>query len=101
MVAKKNDRRDEDVLVVVTRALRRATPELRTQLMEVVVGEMVDGGDWGSLMFWSSELSNAIEQYLLMLSRTNRAVCGHCFDGLNEELKRKLAGKISVERMVR
>jgi len=94
-VAKKSD---VDVLSVVTKALRRATPELRTELMELIVGAMVDAGDWGSIMFWSSELSNAIEQYLLMLSRTDQAVCGHCFDGLNEELKRKLVGRVEVRR---
>ena len=95
MVAKKSD---EDAVGVVTKALRHSTPELRTQLMECVVGGMIDGADWGSIMFWSSELSNAIEQYLLMLARTNRAVCGHCFDGLNEELKRKLEGRVEVRR---
>jgi hypothetical protein len=89
---------DEDVLTLITRALRHSTPELRTGAMEVVVGAMIDAGDWGSLMFWSSEISNAIEQYALMLNRTNRAVCGHCFDGLNEELKRKLEGRVEVRR---
>jgi hypothetical protein len=89
---------DEDALTLVTRALRQSTPEIRTGVMEVVVGAMVDAGDWGSLMFWSSEISNAIEQYALMLARTNRAVCGHCFDGLTEELKRKLEGRVEVRR---
>jgi len=96
MVAKKNDR-DGDAVTVVTRALRRSTPELRFQLLELVVGAMIDAGtDWSSLMWWSGELDHAVSEYLRMLDRTNRAVCGHCFENLSDDLKRKLEGKIEV-----
>ena len=96
-MAKKNDG-DGDVLSVVTRALRQSTPELRTQLVELVVGAMVDAGDWSSLMFWEGEIAHAISEYLRMLSRTNRAVCGCCWDNLGDELKGRLKGKVEVVR---
>jgi len=95
MVAKKSD---EDAIALVTKALRHSTPELRTQLMECVVGAMIDGGDWGSIMFWQGETTNAVTEYVRMLNRTNRAVCGCCWDNLSDDLKRMLEGKITVER---
>ena len=99
-MAKGNDG-DGDVLGVVTKALRQSTPELRTQLVELVVGVMIDRGDWGSLMFWEGEINHAISEYLRMWARTNRAVCGCCWDNLSDDLKRKLEGKIEVERAMR
>ena len=76
MVAKEND---GDVLSVVTRALRRATPELRTELMELIVGAMVDGGDWGSLCWWHGELEHALMKYFQMLGRTDRGDRQECW----------------------
>ena len=96
-MAKKNDG-DGDVLSVVTRALRHASGEDRTCVMELIVGEMIDHGDWASLMWWQGEIANAISEYLRMLNRADRAVCGCCWDNLSDDLKRKLEGKIEVER---
>jgi hypothetical protein len=88
---------DGDVLGVVQRSLRRATPELRTQVMECVVGEMIDHGDWASLMFWEGELENAVAEYLRMLNRTEQAVCGCCFNNLGKGLQERLKGRVVVE----
>jgi hypothetical protein len=96
MVAKANDR-DSDVLGVVQRSLRQSTPELRTELMEVVVGAMIDGGDWGSIFLHQGLLSEAVEQYLKWTNRTGQQICGHCFDNLGNELKRKLKGEFVTE----
>jgi hypothetical protein len=88
---------DEDVLGVVQRALRQSTPELRTRAMELIVGEMVDHGDWASLMFWEGELENAVTEYLRMLNRTEQAVCGHCYNNLGKGLQERLKGRVVVE----
>ena len=98
MKAKEND---EDVLSVVTKALRRSSGEDRTCVMELIVGEMIDHGDWASLMWWQGEIANAISEYLRMLARTDRAVCGCCWDNLSDDLKQRLAGKIEVARAIR
>jgi hypothetical protein len=92
---------DDDLIEVVQRALRQSTPQLRTRLVELLIGEMVSREDWSSLMFWSGEIDHAVSEYLRMLSRTNRAVCGCCWDNLSDDLKRRLEGKIEVERAVR
>ena len=88
---------DDDLIEVVRRALRRATPELRTRAMELIVGEMIDHGDWASLMFWEGELENAVAEYLRMLNRTDRAVCGCCFNNLGKGLQERLKGRVVVE----
>jgi len=88
---------DDDLIEVVRRALRRATPELRTRAMELIVGEMVDHGDWASLMFWEGELENAVTEYLRMLNRTEHAVCGCCFNNLGKGLQERLKGRDVVE----
>ena len=87
---------DGDVLGVVQRALRRATPELRTCLMECVVDEMISHGEFGSIFLWQGILSEAVEEYLARAKRAGQQVCGHCFDNLGDELKRKLKGKVTV-----
>jgi len=99
-MAKGNDG-DGDVLGVVTKALRQSTPELRTQLVELVVGVMIDRGDWGSLMFWEGELENAVTEYLRMLNRTEQTVCGHCYNNLGKGLQERLKGRVVVERAMR
>ena len=92
---------EPDVLGVVTRALRHSTPELRTRAMELIVGAMVDGGDWASLMFWEGELENAVTEYLRMLNRTDHALCGHCWGNLGKGLQERLKGRVVVERAMR
>ena len=95
-MAKESDR-DADVLGVVTRALRQSTPELRTQLVELVIGTMIDRADWGSIMFWEGELENAVTEYLRMLNRNERALCSHCFNNLGKGLQERLRRKAEVE----
>jgi hypothetical protein len=97
----KPDDGDDDLIEVVRRGLRRSTPQQRTVLMELVVAEMLDGQDYASLMLWQGLISEAVNEYLRMLNRTNRAVCGCCWDNLSDDLKRRLEGKIDVERAVR
>ena len=87
----------DDLIEVVQRALRRATALDRTIVMELIVGEMVDHGDWAVLMFWEGELENAVTEYLRMLNRTDRAVCGCCFNNLGKGLQERLRGKVCVE----
>jgi len=87
----------DDALELVRRSLRQSTPELRTRAMELIVGEMVDHGDWASLMFWEGELENAVTEYLRMLNRTEQALCGHCYNNLGKGLQERLKGRIVVE----
>jgi hypothetical protein len=87
----------DDALELVRRALRQTTPDLRTRAMELIVGEMIDHGDWASLMFWEGELENAVAEYLRMLNRTDRAVCGCCFNNLGKGLQERLKGRVVVE----
>jgi len=53
---------DDNLIEVVRRALRNASAEDRTRVMELLFGEMVDHADWGSLMFWEGELENAVTE---------------------------------------
>jgi hypothetical protein len=92
---------NDDLIEVVRRALRKAGPEDRTRVMELLVGEMVDHNDWASLMFWQGELENAVTEYLRMLNRTDHAVCGCCFNNLGKGLQERLKGRIVVERAMR
>jgi hypothetical protein len=87
----------DDALELVRRSLRQSTPELRTRAMELIVGEMIDRGDWASLMFWEGELENAVAEYLRMLARTEQAVCGCCFNNLGKGLQERLKGRVVVE----
>ena len=95
-MAKENDA-DGDVAGVVQRSLRRASALDRTIAMELIVGEMVDHGDWAVLMFWEGELENAVTEYLRMLNRTEQAVCGHCYNNLGKGLQERLKGRVVVE----
>jgi hypothetical protein len=100
-MARKSER-DEDAVTAVTRLLRGSTPELRTAVMECVVGSMIDSGsDWGSISLWHGYLENALMQYFQMLGRTEQAVCQHCYHNLGPGLQDRLRGKISVERAMR
>jgi hypothetical protein len=93
---------DEDVVALITRSLRGATPELRTQVMEVVVGAMIDAGnDWGSLAFWHGELEHALMQYFQIWERNKEPVCQHCFRNLGPGLQERLKGRVVIERAVR
>jgi len=98
MVVKEND---VDVLSVVTKALRRATPELRTELMELIVGAMVDHNEFGSLAFWHGEVEHALMEYFRMLNKTDRGVRQECWRNLGPGLQERLKGKIEVERAMR
>ena len=99
-MAKRNDG-GEDVLTVVTRALRQSTPEIRTGVMEVVVGAMIDGGDWGSLALWHGELEHALMKYFQVLNKTDRGVRQECWRHLGPGLQERLKGNIEVERAMR
>ena len=92
---------DGDVLGVVTRALRQSTPELRTELMELIVGAMIDAGNWGSLCWWHGELEHALMEYFQMLNKTDRGVRQECWRNLGPGLQERLRGKIEVERAMR
>ena len=89
-------KKDEDAVTVVTKALRRATPELRTRMVELVVGEMIDHGDWGSLAFWHGELEHALMEYFRLVERTEQAVCGCCFNNLGKGLQERLKGRVVI-----
>jgi hypothetical protein len=93
--------KDEDAITAVTRALRGSTPELRTGAMEVVVGAIVDAGDWGTLAFWHGELEHALMEYFQLLGRREQAVCQHCYRNLGPGLQERLRGKVEVEHAVR
>jgi hypothetical protein len=99
-MAKGNDW-NADVLSAVTRALRHARPELRTQLMELVVGSMIDAGNWGSLSFWHGELERALMKYFEVWERNGEAVCQHCFRNLGLGLQERLKGRVVIEHAVR
>jgi hypothetical protein len=88
---------DDDLIEVVQRALRHSTPELRTQVMECVVGAMVDAGDWGSICWWHGELEHALMEYFRLAGRTEQAVCAHCFNNLGKGLQERLKGRVVVE----
>jgi hypothetical protein len=103
-MAKKSEReseREEDALAVITRALRNSTPELKTGAMEVVVGAMVDVGNWGSICWWHGELEHALMEYFQLWERNREPVCQHCFRNLGPGLQERLRGKIEIERAVR
>ena len=93
----KKNNADGDVLGVVQRALRRASAEDRTQLMELVVGAMIDSGDFGSLAFWHGELEHALMQYFQMLNKTERGVRQECWRNLGPGLQERLKGRMVVE----
>jgi hypothetical protein len=98
MAKKKND---EDAVALITRLLRGSTPELKTQVMEVVVGAMVDAGNWGSISFWHGELERALMQYFQLWERNKEPVCQHCFRNLGPGLQERLKGRVVIERAVR
>jgi len=69
--------------------------------MEVVVGAMIDGGDWGSLALWHGELEHALMKYFQVLNKTDRGVRQECWRNLGPGLQERLKGKIEVERAMR
>jgi len=70
-------------------------------VMEEVVGQLIDHGDWGSLALWHGELEHALMQYFQMLGRTQRSVCQHCYRNLGPGLQERLKGQIEIEHPMR
>ena len=91
----------DDAVEVVRRALRRSSAEDRTSVMEEIVGQLIDHGDWGSICWWHGEIEHALMQYFQMLGRTRRAVCQHCYRNLGPGLQERLKGQIEIAHAMR
>ena len=91
----------DDPIELVRRALRQSSAEDRTSVMEEVVGQLIDHGDWGSLALWHGELEHAFMKYFQMLNKTDRGVRQECYRNLGPGLQERLKGQIEIEHAMR